>query len=290
MKTRIQVFQNLDAALAHAEGAGTSGRCHCGKGGCPLVPSWLDPLAVAFPHVVYWTREVWGSCAEWPFHLLKCLRQARGMRSYGWTGGRRGLKRTSSGWARPCMHWCSRAVLCSPMSSSHWASGVVASGAREASPYAPSYKLGGFARGFAQPTPSKSTNSLALVFRIFLCLRWRSLLSRVRGRGRPPSAARAPRGSRSDHATTLGAPRRKTTRGARGGGRARGHSRLGGRGRGRRSATPAPPPSSRLAPVADHVGSYPMEFLVQLRGLVRSRLRLPGVFAEATVGEGSPTL
>lgn len=52
-----------------------------------------------------------------------------------------------------------------------WARGVVASGAREASPRSPSYKLGGYARGFARPTPSESTNSSALVFRIFFCLK-----------------------------------------------------------------------------------------------------------------------
>ncbi|KAE8770678.1 l-ascorbate oxidase-like protein [Hordeum vulgare] len=50
-----------------------------------------------------------------------------------------------------------------------------------------------------------------------------------------------------------------------------------------------PPPSPGLAPVAAHVGRNPMEFLVQLRRPIRSRLRLPGVFAEAMEG-GGPTL
>ncbi|KAE8793025.1 hypothetical protein D1007_32339 [Hordeum vulgare] len=79
-------------------------------------------------------------------------------------------KRRSSGWACPCIYLCSRAVLCSPMISSDWARGVVAFGASEASPRSPSYKLGGFASGFAHPTPFESTNSSPLVFRIFFCL------------------------------------------------------------------------------------------------------------------------
>ena len=41
--TRIQMFQHLDAALAHAECAGTWGRWHCGKGGCPQVARPVIP-------------------------------------------------------------------------------------------------------------------------------------------------------------------------------------------------------------------------------------------------------
>ncbi|KAE8768827.1 hypothetical protein D1007_59659 [Hordeum vulgare] len=43
VKTRIQVFRHLDAVLAHAECAGTWGQWHCGKGGCPPVPSPVIP-------------------------------------------------------------------------------------------------------------------------------------------------------------------------------------------------------------------------------------------------------
>lgn len=135
------------------------------------------------------------SCAQWPSLLPKLLCHARGMHSHGRAGGRRGLERRSSGWARPRSHWSSSAVPCSPVSTSDWARGVVVFGAREAIPRAPSYKFGGFARGFAHPAPQPWSSEHSSV------CRWCSPLIMVRGRGRPPSTARAARGSRSYHAT-----------------------------------------------------------------------------------------
>lgn len=72
---------------------------------------------------------------------------------------------------------------------------------------------------------------------------WRLPLTMVRGRGRPPSAVRAARGSRLDHATPCEGAVTEGGLNARGGGRARGRGLHGGRGWGRRSATATPPPS-----------------------------------------------
>ncbi|KAE8791398.1 l-ascorbate oxidase-like protein [Hordeum vulgare] len=110
----------------------------------------------------------------------------------------------------------------------------------------------------------------------------------VRGRGRPPLAARAARGSRSDHATTLGA----TASGSpvdRGGRGSRGRGRRG-RGLGRRSAAPTSSPSPTLVPAGTHVKRTPLEFLVQLRGRIRNRLKLPHAFARAMEEEKPPVL
>ncbi|KAE8792609.1 l-ascorbate oxidase-like protein [Hordeum vulgare] len=100
----------------------------------------------------------------------------------------------------------------------------------------------------------------------------------ARGRGRPPSAARAARGSHSDHATTSGAATAEGDRSARGGGGARGRGCRGGHGRGRRSATPAPL-SSPLQ--GGHSDGMTLEFVMELHGVPRGHLHLPRPFARA---------
>lgn len=112
----------------------------------------------------------------------------------------------------------------------------------------------------------------------------------ARRRGEPPSAARAARGSRSDHATASGAAAAKGGPSARGGGGARGRGRREGRGRGRRDATPTPRPSPRLAPAETHVERTPLEFLLKLQGCIRTRLQLPSAFAKAMGEEKLPML
>ncbi|KAE8809894.1 l-ascorbate oxidase-like protein [Hordeum vulgare] len=57
-----------------------------------------------------------------------------------------------------------------------------------------------------------------------------------------------------------------------------------------RGATAAPSPLPRLFPVGTHVERTPLEFLVQLRGCIRTRLQLPSAFANAMEEEKSPML
>ncbi|KAE8803366.1 l-ascorbate oxidase-like protein [Hordeum vulgare] len=67
---------------------------------------------------------------------------------------------------------------------------------------------------------------------------------------------------------------------ARGGGGTRRRSRRGGRGPGRRSASPAPPSSPELVREGTHIERTPLEFLVRLQGRIRTRLQLPTTFAK----------
>ncbi|KAE8806336.1 L-ascorbate oxidase-like protein [Hordeum vulgare] len=97
----------------------------------------------------------------------------------------------------------------------------------------------------------------------------------ARGQGRPPSAARAARGSHSDQATTSGAAVPKGGKSACGGGEARGR---GGRGRGRQSATPAPPSSPLQGGNSDGTA---LEFIVEMNDIPRGHLHLPRPFARA---------
>ncbi|KAE8819037.1 l-ascorbate oxidase-like protein [Hordeum vulgare] len=107
----------------------------------------------------------------------------------------------------------------------------------------------------------------------------------VMGRGRPPSAARAARGSCSDHATASGvaasgSPVDRGGRGSRGRGR-------GGCVQGRRSATPASPPSPGLG---GHSDGTALEFVVELHGVLRGHLHLPRPFARAMEAARPPVL
>ncbi|KAE8767082.1 l-ascorbate oxidase-like protein [Hordeum vulgare] len=113
------------------------------------------------------------------------------------------------------------------------------------------------------------------------------------GRGQPPSAARAVRGYHSDHATVSGAAAGEGGPSARGGEVARGRGRSGGRGRERRDATPAPPVFSPAPPSPSwggHSDGTVLEFVVELRGVLRGHLHLPRPFATAMEAFKPPVL
>ncbi|KAI4996096.1 hypothetical protein ZWY2020_041237 [Hordeum vulgare] len=97
----------------------------------------------------------------------------------------------------------------------------------------------------------------------------------ARGRGRPPLAARAARGSHLDHATTSGGAVAEGDTSICGGGEARSRGHRGGHGRGRQSATPAPPPSPVLG---GHSDGTTLEFVVELHGIPWGHLHLPRPF------------
>ncbi|KAE8803059.1 l-ascorbate oxidase-like protein [Hordeum vulgare] len=109
----------------------------------------------------------------------------------------------------------------------------------------------------------------------------------ARGRGRPPSAARAARGSHSDHAIASGVAATEGGTSTLGGGRARGCGHCGGRGRGRRSATPAPPSSPLLG---GHSDRMTLEFIVELHNIPRGHLYLLRPFARAMEATKPPVL
>ncbi|KAE8782278.1 l-ascorbate oxidase-like protein [Hordeum vulgare] len=88
----------------------------------------------------------------------------------------------------------------------------------------------------------------------------------VRGRGRPPLAARAARGFRLDHATTSGFAASSSP------------VDVAGAARGRRSATPASPPSPGLV---GHSDRTTLEFVMELHDTPRGHLHLPRPFTRA---------
>ncbi|KAE8785912.1 l-ascorbate oxidase-like protein [Hordeum vulgare] len=95
------------------------------------------------------------------------------------------------------------------------------------------------------------------------------------------------RGSHSDHATASGGAAVEGGTSAHGGGGARSHGRCGGRGRGRRSATPAPPTSHVLGGHSDGMG---LDFVVELHDVPRGHLHLPRPFARAMEAAKPPVL
>ncbi|KAE8791496.1 l-ascorbate oxidase-like protein [Hordeum vulgare] len=109
----------------------------------------------------------------------------------------------------------------------------------------------------------------------------------ARRRGRPPSAARAASGSHSDHATASRGAATEDGMSVRGGGGVRSLGRRGGRGRGRRSATPAPP-SSRV--LGGHSDGMALEFVMELHSIPRVHLHLPRPFARAMEAAKPPIL